>query len=151
MTRFINTVPSHIEITEDGDIRLTLSMENDAHLLITRWEGYATPENVHTTLQAALNYIGRHPTLAIGLCDVSQLGGDCSDLVPWIIYEFLPAILAANWQALAYVVSPDLNIQHSINIFTQAAVGRIAFGWFTNEADARVWLVQFAANQALYS
>ncbi|WP_046243344.1 hypothetical protein [Hymenobacter terrenus] len=68
--------------------------------------------------------------------------GDWSEALPWLQYEWLPQVLTAGVQAIAYVFSPDHANQFATQRFVEAVRPRMAIELFADLDMAVAWLVR---------
>ena len=74
------------------------------------------------------------------LDDKRDTGGDWSEALPWLEYEWLPKAAAAGLRAIAYILSPNLEAQIVSPDFVEAVQSQIRISLFTNEEETREWL-----------
>ena len=108
-------------------------------MLYVRWHGQLTAAEVIRGVQEGARWRGVH-TFRRVLNDKRDSGGDWSDALPWLQYEWLPEAVAAGIQAMAYVLSPDLEGRIVSQEFVEAVQARLKVALFTNEAEAMRWL-----------
>lgn len=110
-------------------------------LLHVRWHGHLTgPEVVRGVEQGAK----WRDQLAYSLIlnDKSDTGGDWSEALPWLQYEWLPAAVAAGVRAMAYVFSPDRENRFASQEFVLAVRPHMAIELFENLDQAVAWLLE---------
>jgi len=108
-------------------------------LLYIRWHGHLTGPAVIRGVAAAMQLLEAHPFNLV-LNDKRDTGGDWSEALPWLQYEWQPEAVAAGIRAIAYLLSPDFNAQLVSHEFVGAMQGRIRVALFTSEIRARRWL-----------
>ena len=112
----------------------------DSAELYVRWHGQLTAAEVIRGVQAASQWRSQYSFERI-LNDKRDTGGDWSEALPWLQYEWLPLAVAAGIRAIAYILSPDLEAQIVSQEFVEAVGSRLNVALFTTEAEAQSWLV----------
>jgi len=107
--------------------------------LYVRWHGQLTAAEVIRGVQEAAQWRGRYVFRRI-LNDKRDTGGDWSEALPWLQYEWLPAAVEAGVRAMAYVLSPDFEAQIVSQEFVEATRSRLNVALFQTESDAQSWL-----------
>ena len=107
--------------------------------LYVRWHGQLTAAEVIRGVQAASRWRGQHHFQRI-LNDKRDTGGDWSEALPWLQYEWLPVAVAAGVRAMAYILSPDFEAQIVSQEFVESVSPRLNVALFTSEAEAQSWL-----------
>jgi hypothetical protein len=110
-------------------------------LLYVRWHGHLTGAEVVRGVQQGgqwrdqldYSYILNHK---------SDTGGDWSEALPWLQYEWLPLAVSAGVKAMAYVFSPDRENQFATQTFVAALRPHMAIELFENMDVALAWLHQ---------
>lgn len=74
------------------------------------------------------------------LNDKRDAGGDWSEAMPWVEYEWLPRAMAAGLRAIAYILSPNPEAQIVSYEFVAIMQHHLQISVFTDEEDARRWL-----------
>lgn len=111
----------------------------DDHLLYVRWHGQLTgPVIIRGVQQAAMWRDQFHVTRILN--DKSDSGGDWSDALPWLQYDWLPLALQAGVRAMAYVFSPDRDNRFASQQFLTALRPHMAIDVFEDADAARAWL-----------
>jgi hypothetical protein len=116
-------------------------------LLMVRWHGHLTGDAVirgvarATTWRNQLNY-------SLILNDKSDTGGDWSDALPWLQYEWLPLAVKAGVRAMAYVFSPDTENRFASQDFVTAMRPHMAIELFEDLDAALAWLLSQKATAA---
>jgi hypothetical protein len=110
-------------------------------LLYIRWHGHLTGPAVIRGAQQAVA-LRKHYGYQKVLNDKRDTGGDWSDALPWLQYEWLPQAVASGLKAMAYILSPDLHAQMVSHAFVEAVQGHLNVALFTTEAEAERWLHQ---------
>jgi hypothetical protein len=108
-------------------------------LLYLRWHGQLTAQEVIRGAEEAGRWMATHPYRMV-LNDKRDTGGDWSDALPWLQYEWLPKAVAAGLRAMAYILSPDLNAQIVSQRFVNAVQDQLRMSLFTSETSAQQWL-----------
>ena len=108
-------------------------------LLYIRWHGHLTAAAVIEGVLAATQLLATHPYQRV-LNDKRDTGGDWSEALPWLQYEWLPQAVAAGLRAIAYILSPDLHAQIVSQRFVEAVQDRLHISLFTSESEAERWL-----------
>lgn len=116
-------------------------------LLYVRWHGQLTGAEVVRAVQQGGQWRNQLKYSLI-LNDKSDTGGDWSDALPWLQYEWLPQALAAGVKALAYLFSPDRENQFASHDFMAAMRPHLAIEQFESLEEALVWLQQQRPQQA---
>lgn len=111
----------------------------DHALLYIRWHGQLTAAEVIRGVLEGTRLLEEHRFERV-LNDKRDTGGDWSEALPWLEYEWLPKAVAAGLRAIAYILSPNLDAQIVSQDFVAAVQGQIRISLFTNEEDAREWL-----------
>lgn len=122
-----------------GEPIITLSFEPASALLVARWHGHRTPDLVQIGAKELLLTLQQVPAQAL-FCDSSSVIGDWLDLMPWVEFEFLPAITASGIRALAFLPSTDAAHQLCVQMLAQLASTILPARIHTSEAAARTWL-----------
>lgn len=113
----------------------------EQELLYIRWHGHLTGPAVIRAAQQALKLGKEHRYVKV-LNDKRDTGGDWSEALPWLQYEWLPQAVAAGLRAMAYILSPDLHAQMVSYEFVEAVQDHLDVALFTVEAEAELWLQQ---------
>lgn len=108
-------------------------------VLYVRWHGNLTAEEVVGGVRAAMQLMDKHPFSHV-LNDKRDTGGDWSEALPWLQYEWRPLAVAAGIRTIAYILSPDFTAQLVSGNFAAAMYGQINVTLFTSEKEARRWL-----------
>ncbi|WP_216726627.1 STAS/SEC14 domain-containing protein [Hymenobacter siberiensis] len=111
----------------------------DHSLLYISWHGQLTAAEVIRGVLEGTRLLEKHAFQRI-LNDKRDTGGDWSEALPWLEYEWMPKAVAAGLRAIAYILSPNLDAQIVSHKFVEAVQGQIQISLFTNEEDAREWL-----------
>ncbi|GAC1603854.1 MAG: hypothetical protein NVS3B25_32770 [Hymenobacter sp.] len=114
----------------------------DYELLYVRWHGHLTGSEVIRGVQQGAQWRNQLRYSLI-LNDKSDAGGDWSDALPWLEFEWLPLALNAGVKAMAYVFSPDRENRFASQQFITAVRPHLdievfedvemALGWLTSE------------------
>ncbi|OGX85782.1 hypothetical protein BEN47_14405 [Hymenobacter lapidarius] len=110
-------------------------------LLHVRWHGHLTGAEVIRGVRQGEQWRDQL-RFSLILNDKSNTGGDWSDALPWLQYEWLPVAVAAGVKALAYVFSPDLENQFATQKFVAALRPHMAIELFEDWDVALAWLQQ---------
>ena len=119
----------------------------ESEMLYVRWHGHLTgPEVIRGVSQGSqwrdqLRY-------SFILNDKSDTGGDWSEALPWLQYEWLPQAVQAGVRALAYVFSPDRENRFATDQFVVAVRPHLAIELFEDVDLALKWLFLQRAGQA---
>ena len=113
----------------------------DDKLLYVRWHGHLTGAEIVRGVQQGCQWRDQF-TYSFILNDKSDSGGDWSDALPWLQYEWLPQALHAGVKAMAYVFSPDRENQFATQSFVAALRPHMAVELFDNVDVALAWLQQ---------
>ena len=108
-------------------------------LLYISWHGQLTATEIIRGVEGAMELLAAHPFRRV-LNDKRDTGGDWSEALPWLQYEWRPQAVTAGIRAIAYLLSPDLNAQFVSREFGEAMKGQIQVALFTSETRARRWL-----------
>ena len=111
----------------------------DNALLYVCWHGHLTAAEVIRGVLEGTRLLEEHAFQRV-LNDKRDTGGDWSEALPWLQYEWLPKAVEAGLRAIAYILSPDLEAQIVSHEFVEAVQSQIQISLFTNEEDAREWL-----------
>ena len=110
-------------------------------LLYIRWHGQLTAAEIIRGVEGAMLLLAAHPFRRV-LNDKRDTGGDWSEALPWLQYEWLPRAVAEGIQAIAYILSPDLPAQVVSLEFVESVQPHLHVSLFTSEAEAQRWLAQ---------
>ena len=108
-------------------------------LLYVCWHGQLTAAEVIQGVLEATRLLEKYAFQRV-LNDKRDTGGDWSEALPWLEYEWLPKAVAAGLRAVAYIQSPNLEAQIVSREFVEAVRSQIHVSLFTTEEDARDWL-----------
>lgn len=113
----------------------------DSSLLYVRWHGHLTGAEIIRGAEHAQQW---HSQFAYSLIlnDKSDTGGDWSEAIPWLQYEWLPAIIVEGVQAIAYVFSPDRENHIASQEFIEAVRPHLIIEMFEDVQLALVWLLE---------
>ncbi|WP_201980931.1 hypothetical protein [Hymenobacter rubidus] len=111
----------------------------NAELLYVRWHGQLTGAEVIRGVQNGGRWRNQL-TYSLILNDKSDTGGDWSDALPWLQYEWLPLALAAGVKAMAYLFSPDRENLFASHQFVAALRPYMAIEQFEDVHAALAWL-----------
>jgi hypothetical protein len=109
-------------------------------LLYIRWHGHLTGAAVIQGAEQAGELRQAYPFRKV-LNDKRDTGGDWSEALPWLQYEWLPQAVGADLRAMAYILSPDLHAQVSSHRFVEAVQPHLRIALFTAEGEAQRWLL----------
>ena len=109
--------------------------------LYVRWHGQLTAAEVIRGVKEAEQWRGQY-TFKRVLNDKRDTGGDWSEALPWLHYEWLPQAVASGVRAMAYILSPDFEAQIVSQEFVEATVPYLNVALFTTESEAQQWLEQ---------
>jgi hypothetical protein len=110
-------------------------------VLYVRWYGNLTADEVIRGVAEGSKLMATHPFTRI-LNDKRKTGGDWSDALPWLEYEWLPLAVAGGVRAIAYLLSPDLESQIVSQEFMEDIGRQVHIALFLHEEPARHWLRQ---------
>ncbi len=110
-------------------------------VLYVRWHGHLTAGEVIKGTKEAMKLLVAHPFERV-LNDKRDTGGDWSDALPWLQYEWLPLAVGAGIRALAYLLTTDLAAQMVSQDFLAAVRPQLNVALFTSAREARVWLAE---------
>ena len=82
----------------------------DNMLLYICWHGQLTAAEVIRGVMEGTRLLEQHAFKRV-LNDKRDTGGDWSEALPWLEYEWLPKAVAAGLRAIAYILSPNLDAQ----------------------------------------
>ncbi|GAA4371002.1 hypothetical protein GCM10023185_46040 [Hymenobacter saemangeumensis] len=108
-------------------------------LLHVRWHGQLTSTEVIRVVQHGGQW-RQQLTYTRLLNDKRDAGGDWSEALPWLQYEWLPQALAVGIKALAYVLSPRHENGLATQQFVQAVRPHLAIELFDDLDEAVAWL-----------
>ena len=111
----------------------------DNSLLYVCWHGQLTAAEVIRGVLEGTRLNERYSFQRV-LNDKRDTGGDWSEALPWLEYEWLPKAVAAGIRAIAYILSPNLDAQIVSREFVEDVRSQIHVSLFTTEEDARDWL-----------
>lgn len=109
-------------------------------LLYVRWHGQLTAAEVIQGVQQGAQWRGQYAFQRI-LNDKRDSGGDWSDALPWLQYEWLPQAVAAGIRAMAYVQSNDLEGAIVSREFVENVQEHLNVALFTDLKQAQRWLL----------
>jgi hypothetical protein len=108
-------------------------------LMCVRWHGQLTAAEVINGAKQAGQWRDKlHYTRVLN--DKSDTGGDWSEALPWLQYEWLPLALAAGVRAMAYVFSANRANRFATQEFVEAVRPHMAIELFEDVAAAMDWL-----------
>lgn len=114
-------------------------------LLVVRWHGQLTGDAIVRGVEHGAAWRDQlHYSLILN--DKSDTGGDWSDALPWLQYEWLPVALEAGVRAMAYVFSPDTENRFASQDFVTALRPHMAIELFEDLNTALAWLLSHKAN-----
>ena len=108
-------------------------------LLYICWHGQLTANEVIRGAIEAGKWMDEYPYRLV-MNDKRDSGGDWSDALPWLQYEWLPRAVKTNVQAMAYILSPDLHAQIVSRRFIDIVQNEFQVALFTSETEAWNWL-----------
>ena len=111
----------------------------DHSLLYISWHGQLTAAEVIRGVLEGTRLLEKYALRGV-LNDKRDTGGDWSEALPWLEYEWMPKAIAAGLRAIAYILSPNLDAQIVSQEFVTTIRSHIQVSLFTNEEDARQWL-----------
>ena len=109
--------------------------------LYVRWHGQLTAAEVIAGVKEASQWRGQLAIERI-LNDKRDTGGDWSEALPWLQYEWLPQAVAAGVRAMAYILSSDIEAKWVSQEFVEAVRPKLNVALFTTENEAQRWLEQ---------
>ena len=109
-------------------------------LLYVRWHGQLTGPDIIRGVQQGTQWREQLRYFLI-LNDKSDTGGDWSEALPWLEYEWLPKAIAAGVRAMAYVFSPDRDNRFASQQFVEALRPHMAIEIFEDLDTALAWLL----------
>ena len=110
-------------------------------LVYVRWHGHLTGAEVIRGVMEGSKWSA--PLIhSLILNDKSDTGGDWSDALPWLQYDWLPHALDAGVRAMAYVFSPDRENRFVSQEFVEAMSPHIAIELFDDRDLAVEWLLR---------
>ena len=110
-------------------------------LLHVRWHGHLTGAEVIRGVEQGAKLCD-HLAYSLILNDKSDTGGDWSDALPWLQYEWLPTAVAAGVRAMAYLFSPDRENRFASQEFVLAVRPHMAIELFDDLDLALAWLLE---------
>ncbi len=114
-------------------------------LVYVRWHGHLTAaEVIRGVSQGSLWAADFDYSLILN--DKSDTGGDWSDALPWLHYEWLPQALEKGIRAMAYVFSPDRTNRFVTQEFVGAISPQMAIELFDDRDLAIEWLLRQKGN-----
>jgi len=115
-------------------------------LLHVRWHGQLMGPDIIRGVQHSAIWRDQL-RFSLILNDNSDSGGDWSEALPWIQYEWLPGAVAAGVRAMAYVFSPDRDNRFASQQFVEAVRPHMAIELFEDPELALAWLASFKVGQ----
>ena len=113
-------------------------------LMYVRWHGQLTGTEIIRAVQQGVQWRNRFQVTRL-LNDKTDTGGDWSDALPWLQYEWLPLARGMGLQAVAYVFSPDRENQFATQKFVAALRPHLPIELFEHVPDATAWLISQGA------
>ena len=110
-------------------------------LVYVRWHGHLTGTEVIRGVSQGSLWAGNFDYSLI-LNDKSDTGGDWSDSLPWLQYDWLPQAREAGIRAMAYVFSPDRENRFVSQKFVEAVNSQMAIELFDDRDLAVRWLLR---------
>ena len=110
-------------------------------LMYVRWHGHLTGAEVIRGVSQGSLWAANFDYLLI-LNDKSDTGGDWSDALAWLQYEWLPQALEKGVRAMAYVFSPDRENRFVSQEFVEAISPQMAIELFDDRDLALEWLLR---------
>ena len=108
-------------------------------LLYVCWHGQLTAAEIIRGVLEGTRLLEEH-TFQRVLNDKRDTGGDWSEALPWLEYEWLPKAVTAGLRAIAYILPPNLEARIVSQKVMEAVRGQIQSSLFTTEEAARQWL-----------
>jgi hypothetical protein len=136
------TLPHRRLLTLDDDYGAPLAEFThypSADVLHVRWLGHMTAAEVVRGVKHGGQWRNELHYSRV-LNDKSEAGGDWSEALPWLQYEWLPLAVAAGIKAMAYVFSPDRENRMVSREFVEAVRPYMAIKVFDNTDQAWAWL-----------
>jgi len=100
-THLLRATDKHGALLADFDHYPTLE------LLHVRWHGHLTADALVQGIQAGMQLLESQPLPRRLLSNHRQVTGEWADALPWLQYEWLPAVCTRGVQVLAHVLAPS--------------------------------------------
>ena len=108
-------------------------------LLYVHWHGHLTGAEIIRGVEQATHWRDQlHYSFILN--DKSDSGGDWSDALPWLQYEWLPTAVQAGVKAIAYLFPPDFEHRFASQDFVEAVRPYLAIELFDDLETAVAWL-----------
>jgi hypothetical protein len=145
----LSTPPTQLLTLEDshGAALAEFFFYPEDELLYVRWHGQLTGAEIIRGVEQGASWRDRL-NYSLILNDKSDTGGDWSDALPWLQYEWLPAALKSGVRAMAYVFSPDRQNLFASQEFVAALRPHMAIEVFDDVEMAMAWLISQKARSA---
>jgi hypothetical protein len=140
--------PTQLLTLEDahGAALAEYSYYPNEELLYVRWHGQLTGPDIIRGVQHGAAWRDQLHYSVI-LNDKSDSGGDWSEALPWLQYEWLLGAVAAGVRAMAYVFSPDRDNRFASQQLVESLRPHMAIELFENIELALAWLASFKGRQ----
>ena len=113
-------------------------VEADA-LLFLHWHGHVTADEIVQAATKGGQWRGQYSYQRI-LNDKRAAGGEWSEALPWMLYEWTPRAVAFGIRAMADIVTRDIGYQPVNEAFAEAVRGQLPVAVFTDVAEALRWI-----------
>lgn len=134
-------IPNRPILGPDGQLLVSVSIEENGRLLVGRWHGHCTAEMVQYGMLRMLPTLERYRCVAV-LSDGSAASGDWSELLPWMQYELLPRVVRAGVRFAANVRGENPASRLAHQEYAHRAGRYLGMRLFDDTATARAWLQQ---------
>jgi hypothetical protein len=118
---------------------LRYELEKPNRILHVQWQSSVLLDDVKRGFLEIAHQLRVHECVAL-LSDSDHYGGDWSDLIPWVRYEFLPQVIAHGLRFMADVQPEDPANSFSVYSWREETRGIMAHEVFPTLETARAWL-----------
>lgn len=142
------TLESGVVHAADGTPILRYEIEQRGGILYVKWLLSAPLEFAKQGFVEVLRLLRETECRAL-LSDSDQTAGDWSELLPWVLYEFLPVASDNGLRYVADVLPVDPASSFSVYRLHEETRGLLQHAVFNNLDDAREWALQMLRTTAM--
>lgn len=118
---------------------LRYELEEPGRVLHVVWQPSPSLDDVKHGFMEVARLLRLYSSVAL-LSDSDHYGGDWSDLIPWVRYDFLPQVIANGLRYMADVLPLDPANSFAVYSWREETRGVIDHEVFPTLAAARAWL-----------